>query len=365
MATYVVYSNAQYNIYNGLNEYIVDKCDISLKRILNYQVLNKINDLSSVKILYGLVPDVKYNVKHKNVDIFAILTIITDTVVGTSEHPSQLEKITLECENNDTLNDFVVEATQYRINLKNILDATRNHIDIYDYSSYWNLSASQIKRSIDTLYLKDNHTSNIINNITQFMNGKELYESHGIPYKFVHLLEGPPGTGKTSTILAVASYFNLNIGKLSVKSLNFEKAARCIPPDSILLIEDIDATAELSDISKILNVLDGISYKNKLLIFMTTNYYEKLSSVLLRPGRVDQIIHYDYCDKQQIISMLHKLRPSEDAEKFYDKISHMEITPAEFQKFLFFNIGKELNIAQLKEIKEYAEKDNKYKNMFT
>ena len=41
--------------------------------------------------------------------------------------------------------------------------------------------------------------------------------------------------------------------------------------------------------SGLLNVLDGVASSEERLIFMTTNYIERLDPALIRPGRVDYV----------------------------------------------------------------------------
>ena len=66
----------------------------------------------------------------------------------------------------------------------------------------------------------------------------------GINYKRVYLLEGLPGTGKTSLITALASKYDLNIGIFNFDSKTtdsvFSKMVKILPDNSALLLEDLD-----------------------------------------------------------------------------------------------------------------------------
>jgi SpoVK/Ycf46/Vps4 family AAA+-type ATPase len=53
-------------------------------------------------------------------------------------------------------------------------------------------------------------------------------------------------------------------------------------------------------LSAILNQIDGVHNNHGMILIMTTNYPEKLDEALIRDGRVDERIFFDYCDYDQI-----------------------------------------------------------------
>jgi len=70
-----------------------------------------------------------------------------------------------------------------------------------------------------------------------------------------------------------------------------------VPPQSVVLIEDIDAIFEGREVaigtrcnvsfSGFLNALDGVKTMDGRILIMTTNHKDKLDPALLRPGRAD------------------------------------------------------------------------------
>ena len=56
-------------------------------------------------------------------------------------------------------------------------------------------------------------------------------------------------------------------------------------------------------LSGILNQIDGVHNNHGMILIMTTNYPEKLDEALIRDGRVDERIFFDYCDYDQIYLM--------------------------------------------------------------
>jgi SpoVK/Ycf46/Vps4 family AAA+-type ATPase len=64
--------------------------------------------------------------------------------------------------------------------------------------------------------------------------------------------------------------------------------------------EDPDAL----NLSGILNVIDGVVDSPGRIIIITTNQPEKLDEALIRPGRIDQVIHLGYITYEQVVEML-------------------------------------------------------------
>ncbi|KAI9170279.1 hypothetical protein LWI28_025481 [Acer negundo] len=127
---------------------------------------------------------------------------------------------------------------------------------------------------------------------------------------------GPPGTGKSSLIAAMANYLKFSIYDLELASIYSNSELRRLLVStsnrSILVIEDIDCSIELQNrqsggydpnessqltLSGLLNFIDGLwsSCGDVRVIVFTTNHKERLDSALLRPGRMDMHIHMTYC----------------------------------------------------------------------
>ncbi|GAA5893363.1 hypothetical protein JCM6882_008014 [Rhodosporidiobolus microsporus] len=161
------------------------------------------------------------------------------------------------------------------------------------------------KRLLESVVLDEGVKERVVDDVKAFMGRGRWYSERGIPYRRGYLLHGPPGSGKSSFIQALAGSLDYNICvlNLSERGLTDDKLNHLLanaPERSIVLLEDIDAafskrqqTGEAGfnsnvTFSGLLNALDGVaSSTSQRILFLTTNHLEKLDPALIRPGRVD------------------------------------------------------------------------------
>ena len=170
-------------------------------------------------------------------------------------------------------------------------------------SSFWAQQALRKPRSPESLVLRPGVLESLHEDVRKFRASREWYERMGIPWRRGYLLEGAPGNGKTSAILALAGMTDHGISILSLADVTMTDARLAVlisslPEKAFLVIEDVDAIfnkrAALSQsqvtFSGLLNGLDGILCGEGRILFMTTNHPEQLDPALIRPGRVDRRI---------------------------------------------------------------------------
>ena len=149
--------------------------------------------------------------------------------------------------------------------------------------------------------------------INRIVNDKDYYFDNDLPHKETFLLYGPPGTGKSTIVRHFASKYALNIYITNPREA-VSNMAPLIDKPSIILLEDIDAyeelldpqyhtstTSEKYDYSEFINFLDGVVPLKNVIVFMTTNFKEKLLESVIRTGRVDTKLKMDRIGTEEII----------------------------------------------------------------
>ncbi|KAK9477587.1 BCS1 N terminal-domain-containing protein [Lipomyces japonicus] len=215
------------------------------------------------------------------------------------------------------------------------------------------------KRSLDSVILDEGVQERIWSDVKDFLFSGKWYADRGIPYRRGYLLYGPPGSGKSSYIQALAGALDYNICILNLSEQNLtddrlNHLMNHIPDRSILLLEDIDAAfnkREQSDesgyqlsgvtFSGLLNSLDGVTSSEERIIFMTTNHPERLDPALIRPGRIDVRELIDNASSYQIKKMF--LRFYEGEHKACDRFAnavhelHVPVSTAQLQGLFVYN----------------------------
>jgi hypothetical protein len=258
-------------------------------------------------------------------------------------------------------------------------------------------------RTFDNVFFEQRQ--HVKNHVDFFLNRKDWYEKKGIPYTLGFLFHGGPGTGKTSSVKAIANtarrhIINVQLSEIKTKSqlrhlffneeiqvYNGTTTERFVIPvhERLYVIEDIDAMGdallrrewkkptieekpkksgdpwldtqeedpkEPIDLSFLLNLLDGTLESSGRIIAISSNFPERIDRALIRPGRIDMIIHFKKCNKAILNEMV---------TSFYDKdieglcCEDYKWSPAEVNQILFRNF--ENPETAVKELNELTPKD--------
>ncbi|KAJ3292925.1 hypothetical protein HK104_004903 [Borealophlyctis nickersoniae] len=210
------------------------------------------------------------------------------------------------------------------------------------------------RRPIASVVLSDGIADKILDDVKAFLGGGKWYYDRGIPYRRGYLLHGPPGSGKTSFIQALAGAleYNICVLNLSERGMTDDRLSHLLthaPPRSFILLEDIDAAfanRQQTDkqgyqsqvtFSGLLNALDGVASAEERIIFMTTNHLDRLDPALIRPGRVDTQAYIGNATESQARTMFLRFFEGQEmlAEEFARALRLGEegrtVSPAQLQ----------------------------------
>ena len=292
---------------------------------------------------------------------------------------------------------FFARKKKFMERLEKDIDATpellhtgntaRQYVSVYYGSNNCYSASKKNKRSLDSIFANSDEHLELYNSIVDFINGRDTYRRLNYPYKFSALMHGKPGCGKSSTILAIASALNRDVEyiNLSVSTvMTLVDTLNCDTDQKIFVFEDIDAlnsnnfkdresedeNTGLSSYTKIiaerdslkvfslslsdlLNITDGLLSSDGSICIFTTNHIEKLDSALLRAGRMNKIIEFDYLNAKTASKMIEAYL-GHGMENLVDGIK-----PAELQEDLLSILLKKKDESILS---KYTKKDVEKKN---
>lgn len=230
-----------------------------------------------------------------------------------------------------------------------VCDPTKQKLLHWGMYDGWCEGIGTTKRTLDSVFCPPVQKHTLVSRARWFLDNQEWYRHRGVPYRFGILLSGPPGTGKTSLVRALATELDKPICILSLSTIEGDNkllsALREVPTGAIVLIEDVDSFnvaikrkenddgQSLKDLvqgvtlSGLLNAIDGVAAPEGVLLCMTTNHPEKLDPALLRSGRVDLSLEIGLMKPEQVGEMAERFKPG-SGEAYRARASNMPLRPA-------------------------------------
>lgn len=245
-------------------------------------------------------------------------------------------------------------------------------------------------RSFDNVFFEQRQK--VKNHVQFFLTRKDWYEKKGIPYTLGFMFHGGPGCGKTSTIKAIANtarrhILNIHLSEIKSKAqlrhlffndeihvYNGTTTERFTIPihERLYVIEDIDAMGdavlkrewkkpveekpksktgdpwldketeedakEIIDLSFLLNLLDGTLEASGRILAISSNFPDRIDRALIRPGRIDMIIHFKKCNRQILREMISSFYDLTIDDWTTEELDY-KWSPAEVNQILFRNFG--------------------------
>jgi SpoVK/Ycf46/Vps4 family AAA+-type ATPase len=239
-------------------------------------------------------------------------------------------------------------------------------------------------------HIHNEHKNKILADIERLRN-KEYFKKFGLKRKKGYLFYGPPGCGKTYTVMAIANHDKRHIieipmtrikknseledilGLTEIEDIPIEKHEIILMFDEIdtggkavekrkeedkgkskeskediniskkdlivnlLKSDELVNTTELDKLSlgTLLSRLDGIGNYDGIIIIGTTNCIEKLSPALYRDGRLE-LVKFDYCRKQDIQNIINEYFPNKLTEAQIENLPDVcnKIAPSTIIKYI-------------------------------
>ena len=266
---------------------------------------------------------------------------------GRSNAPLESLIFTLPFGTRKTVERWIKQGAELEAQTARIGPGLHIHVD-----NYWTHAGDVVRRPIETLVAEDDRLHTLCDDVRWFYGARDWYVARGIPWRRGYLLHGPPGTGKSSAIRAVASELGQNLAILDIsrKTLGDDQLCEAMveaPKDVILVFEDIDAafrgrskdTSDGISFSGLLNAIDGVAAQEGRTLFMTTNHIEKLDPALIRPGRADYRTELGLVGADAARAMFLRFFPGETlrADVFHEHLGDGRFSPAELQGWLLAN----------------------------
>jgi hypothetical protein len=195
-------------------------------------------------------------------------------------------------------------------------------------SARWKRYALADEKTFDALFFAAK--PRVLRLLEDFEAKRGKFAIAGVQHKLGLLLHGPPGTGKTSLIKAIAHATRRHVVNVPLSRVRtnqrlydiffdgrFETASETfeVPPDKcVFVMEDVDACSDVVldrggdrkdgkaprgdelSLAGLLNALDGIVEAPGRIVVLTSNHPEKLDPALVRPGRVTMKLYLGFVD---------------------------------------------------------------------
>ena len=313
------------------------------------------------------------------------------------------ERLILRCfgASTEPLLLFIMDAEKHHLNKHgeeiSILMAEKgSFVQKYSSSYAWRSEIFRPGRPMSTVYMDPGVIDELTKDVEKFFLPETAvsYREKGIPYRRGYLFHGIPRSGKTTTVVALATQFKLGLRVITLNDRSLDDAILgkifdSVPSRCIVLLEDVDTSgmsthratvspgADEEDetepkgaggvsLSGLLNAIDGVFSPQGYILIMTTNHKKKLDPALIGPGRVDHEIEFKAISTFQASQIFGKIfegcpepKLTLLAEEFSKQVNELEEPVAAIQNYLMGQAGPESACQNLKRWAEERKKSSR------
>jgi hypothetical protein len=200
----------------------------------------------------------------------------------------------------------------------------------------------------DDIFKDDIHMSKQTGEIIERI---KLFNDKGHPRSYI--LDGPPGTGKSTAIRTIAAKLGLKSVRVSTRQIfreggsdSLQAIVETLRPE-IIILDDLDRVHSPWDLLESLE-----SYRKFCpILIATSNNIKRLTGACIRPGRLDEIIEFNQMDKDVIIKIL-----GEDCKDILDKVIDWPIAYINDFALRKSVVGKEQAVSEMEELRNRIKK---------
>ena len=192
------------------------------------------------------------------------------------------------------------------------------------HNSYTNSGDDIAYKTESDLVGIDDFFKSMERDINSIISRKELSKKLGLDSGFNYLIYGKPGTGKSSSVKALAYKLKLPIYCLNISNIAQSHILKALNPKNnapirIVLVEDFDRYISKRDksMSDLLNALDGIQSAYGTIRIFSANYPEKVLEDAALRSRISRFIEFKMPTLENIMKHLLNIFP--------DNIKEVEI----------------------------------------
>jgi len=204
------------------------------------------------------------------------------------------------------------------------------------------LIASPIKAKLNSKIVLSPDVDRIVNNL--------VIPSLRDKVKRSILFTGDFGTGKTETAIKVGLEGQRRYDRTFFYLENANTLGNLIPyiknyQPCLVFCEDVDQISSGdrdSTMNTLLNQIDGNELKNVDCTFVfTTNNHDKIHPAMRRPGRIDQVVHFDYCTTESIAKIFELYAEGWEGAADVDYMKAAEACPPKLQGAMIAEIARQ------------------------